>query len=56
MYVTKGAHIGYGEATGPAIRRELTLVYDSRYDTFSITGYPDQVIIRVPQDPDSPAP
>jgi hypothetical protein len=56
MYVTQGAHIGYGEVTALAIWRELTLVYDPRHDTFSITVHPDQVFVRVSQDPDSPVP
>jgi hypothetical protein len=53
-YVTEGAHIGYGDVTALAIRRELTLVYDPRHDTFSITVFPDRVFHRLSRDPDSP--
>jgi hypothetical protein len=52
-YVTEGPHIGYGDVTPLAIWRELTLVYDPRSDTFSITVYPGQVFTRVSRDPDS---
>jgi len=51
-YVTEGAHIGYGDVTALAIRRDLTLVYDPASDTFAIPVYKDQVFSRVSDDPD----
>lgn len=53
-YITEGPHIGFGEVTPLAIWSILTLVYDSRQDTFSITAWPDEVFTRVSYDPDFP--